>query len=73
MTNQVANLKITGLNIYFAEFLKGDSGGPLFVNGEQVGIVSWSQKPCGIPPFPGVYTEVSWYVDWIIYHINTKL
>ncbi|XP_059474912.1 transmembrane protease serine 9-like [Neocloeon triangulifer] len=43
----------------------GDSGGPLFVNGQQVGIVSWSVKPCTVPPYPGVYTEVSYYVDWI--------
>lgn len=31
----------------------GDSGGPLLVNGIQVGIVSWSVKPCGIAPYPG--------------------
>jgi len=52
------------------EFLQGDSGGPLFVNGQQVGIVSWSVKPCTVPPYPGVYTEVSYYVDWINSHIN---
>lgn len=40
-------------------------GGPLLVNGVQVGIVSWSVKPCGVPPFPGVFTEVSRYIDWI--------
>ncbi|XP_065339635.1 chymotrypsin-1-like [Cloeon dipterum] len=43
----------------------GDSGGPLFVNGYQAGIVSWSVKPCTIAPYPGVYTEVSPYIDWI--------
>lgn len=31
----------------------GDSGGPLLVDGVQVGIVSWSEKPCTIAPFPG--------------------
>lgn len=31
----------------------GDSGGPLIVDGLQVGIVSWSMKPCTVPPFPG--------------------
>lgn len=31
----------------------GDSGGPLLVNGVQVGIVSWSVKPCGAAPYPG--------------------
>ncbi|XP_037932410.1 chymotrypsin-2-like [Teleopsis dalmanni] len=44
----------------------GDSGGPLLINGIQVGIVSWSRKPCTIAPYPGVFTEVSAYVDWIL-------
>ncbi|KAH8295323.1 hypothetical protein KR018_009991, partial [Drosophila ironensis] len=43
----------------------GDSGGPLMYNGEQVGIVSWSVKPCTVAPYPGVYCKVSQYVDWI--------
>lgn len=43
----------------------GDSGGPLLVNGKQVGIVSWSVKPCAIAPYPGVLTEVAYYIDWI--------
>lgn len=43
----------------------GDSGGPLLVNGEQVGIVSWSVKPCTIAPYPGVFTKVAEYVNWI--------
>jgi len=43
----------------------GDSGGPLIVNGVQVGIVSWSMKPCTIAPYPGVFTAVSNYIPWI--------
>lgn len=43
----------------------GDSGGPLVVEGVQVGIVSWSVKPCMIHPYPGVYTKVSHFIDWI--------
>ncbi|XP_049545479.1 chymotrypsin-1-like [Anopheles darlingi] len=43
----------------------GDSGGPLLLNGVQVGIVSWSVKPCASPPYPGVLTKVSYYVDFI--------
>lgn len=43
----------------------GDSGGPLFVDEIQVGIVSWSMKPCAIAPYPGVFTGVGFYVDWI--------
>jgi secreted trypsin-like serine protease len=45
--------------------LQGDSGGPLIVNEYQAGIVSWSAKPCAQAPYPGVYTEVSHYVNWI--------
>lgn len=40
-------------------------GGPLLVDGIVVGIVSWSIKPCARPPFPGVFTAVSQYIDWI--------
>lgn len=45
----------------------GDSGGPLreLSSGYQVGIMSWSEKPCPIAPYPGVYTKVSHYCDWI--------
>lgn len=37
----------------------------MLVNGVQIGIVSWSVKPCTVPPYPGVYTKVSHYIDWI--------
>ena len=40
-------------------------GGPLLVNGVQIGVVSWSVKPCAIAPFPGVYTDVTHFIDWI--------
>lgn len=51
----------------------GDSGGPLVVK-ERVdnrdvymlaGIVSFGPKPCGIQGWPGVYTRVGAYIDWI--------
>lgn len=35
------------------------------MNGVQVGVVSWSVKPCTAPPFPGVYTAVASYIEWI--------
>ncbi len=55
----------------FTDACDGDSGGPLFLekDGEigdqptQVGIVSWSEKPCGT--YPGVYTRISYYAEWI--------
>ncbi|XP_071054342.1 trypsin-1-like [Onthophagus taurus] len=43
----------------------GDSGGPLTVDGVQVGIVSWSVKPCTVAGYPGVFTRVAHHIDWI--------
>lgn len=49
--------------------LQGDSGGPVVRKDNrgisQVGIISFSAKPCGIQGFPGVNTRVSQYIDWI--------
>ena len=50
----------------------GDSGGPLIagVNGEYVlvGIVSFGKK-CASRNFPGVYTEVADFIDFITPHL----
>ncbi|XP_055549661.1 CLIP domain-containing serine protease B15-like [Wyeomyia smithii] len=49
---------------------KGDSGGPLvrLVNTlwYQVGIVSFGPENCGTKNIPGVYTNVTKYIDWIV-------
>nr|ACO11163.1 Anionic trypsin-2 precursor [Caligus rogercresseyi] len=43
----------------------GDSGGPLVCEGGvQCGIVSWGFK-CGRPETPGVYANLSHFIDWI--------
>ncbi|KXN67075.1 trypsin-like serine protease [Conidiobolus coronatus NRRL 28638] len=51
----------------------GDSGGPLFkVIGSKfylVGLVSFG-KDCALPEFPGVYTRISAYKDWILSNLN---
>lgn len=48
---------------------KGDSGGPLMTltDGayQLVGVVSGGNG-CGNPEFPGIYTKVSAYIDWIV-------
>ncbi|CAG9813085.1 unnamed protein product [Phaedon cochleariae] len=52
----------------------GDSGGPMhtaaYVNGDtryvQQGIVSFGPAFCGLDGYPGVYTRVEYYMDWIL-------
>ncbi|XP_012527986.2 serine protease grass [Monomorium pharaonis] len=53
----------------------GDSGGPLqapgIYNGTSVkmiqyGVVSYGLMPCGVSGIPEVYTNVAYYMDWIL-------
>ncbi|XP_050996688.1 serine protease 44-like [Acomys russatus] len=52
---------------------QGDSGGPMVCELNktwvQVGIVSWGVG-CGREGHPGVYTEVSYYKDWILRELS---
>jgi secreted trypsin-like serine protease len=48
---------------------RGDSGGPMVVDRGggswiQIGIVSWGVG-CGRPSFPGAYTRISAFADWV--------
>ncbi|XP_072309042.1 trypsin-like [Eucyclogobius newberryi] len=43
---------------------EGDSGGPLVCRSQLFGLVSWGRS-CGQARFPGVYTNVSRYRQWI--------
>lgn len=47
---------------------QGDSGGPLTCDGLLCGIVSWGYG-CALADFPGVYTQTSYFVDWISHNI----
>ncbi|XP_078263477.1 complement factor I isoform X2 [Rhinoraja longicauda] len=56
---------------------KGDSGGPLVCTDERNnayvwGIVSWG-KECAAQGFPGVYTKVSHYFEWIARHAGRHI
>ncbi|XP_029452523.1 complement factor I [Rhinatrema bivittatum] len=56
---------------------KGDSGGPLVCydshNVAYVwGIVSWGEN-CGLEGYPGVYTKVAKFFEWISYYVGRSL
>lgn len=48
----------------------GDSGGPLVCNNQLVGITSFGLG-CAIKGFPGIYTNVAYYYDWLLNHTTT--
>uniref|UniRef100_A0A1A9VYZ8 Peptidase S1 domain-containing protein n=1 Tax=Glossina austeni TaxID=7395 RepID=A0A1A9VYZ8_GLOAU len=43
---------------------QGDTGGPLIINNQLVGLVSWG-RGCGRPGFPTVYAFVASLQDWL--------
>ncbi|XP_055842649.1 transmembrane protease serine 9-like, partial [Episyrphus balteatus] len=43
----------------------GDSGGPLVSNNKLIGIVSFGINNSSLTGYPGVYTDVRYYVNWI--------
>merc|ERR1712038_91789 len=46
---------------------QGDSGGPLTCGGSHCGVVSWGYG-CAVAGYPGVYTQTSYFMDFINMH-----
>lgn len=65
------NMMCAGYDAGVLDACQGDSGGPMIWRGDQdsaftqIGIVSWGQG-CARKGYPGVYTRMGRYVDWII-------
>jgi len=65
------NMFCAGYDKGVLDACQGDSGGPMVWRGDennawaQIGIVSWGQG-CARKGYPGVYTRIGKYLDWII-------
>ncbi|KAJ8713979.1 hypothetical protein PYW08_007599 [Mythimna loreyi] len=72
VTRQLDQTQICAGGVAGRDSCRGDSGGPLMGqapsanNWMVLGVVSYGPSPCGTQGWPGVYTRVGAYVDWIL-------
>lgn len=52
------------VNVGGKDACQGDSGGPVTWNGMVIGATSWGFG-CAYPNYPGVYTDIAQYRDWV--------
>ncbi|XP_053613900.1 CLIP domain-containing serine protease HP8-like isoform X2 [Plodia interpunctella] len=71
VSRRISNNQLCAGGVSGEDSCRGDSGGalmgkvPSVNNWVAVGVVSYGPSPCGTPGWPGVYTRVGAYVDWI--------
>lgn len=74
----ITHLQLCAGGVNKSDSCGGDSGGPLHAVGLlnddtryiQHGIVSFGPRLCGSDGMPGVYTKVSYYMDWILNNLK---
>ncbi|VVD04172.1 unnamed protein product, partial [Leptidea sinapis] len=61
------NMQCAGAgSILGADFCDGDIGAPLLHNNVLAGIASWRTPICGLAYYPGIFTRVNIYSNWIV-------
>merc|ERR1711974_280318 len=64
-TSQIADSMIcAGFEQGGKDSCQGDSGGPFMCGNQLSGVVSWGYG-CAEAGYPGVYTQTSYFVDWV--------
>lgn len=83
MTYRAVNVRETQLcagGVKGKDSCGGDSGGPLMFPGSygkfgvryvQRGLVSFGSKRCGLGGYPGVYTNIAYYMKWILDNMHS--
>ncbi|XP_075983213.1 CLIP domain-containing serine protease HP8-like isoform X2 [Anticarsia gemmatalis] len=72
VSREIVSTQLCAGGVSGQDSCRGDSGGalmwqaPAANNWMVVGVVSYGPSPCGTQGWPGVYTRVGSYIDWIL-------